>query len=195
MTQVLIATRNKDKLKEIKEIAGTNFKILSFLDFPEIEEVIEDGKTLRENAIKKAVTGWENTNVITIADDTGLEVFALNGMPGIYSSRYSGGGYADNRKKLLRKMAGVQDRKARFITITALVMGENSTKTFEGIVEGIITQEERGKNTFGYDPIFLPVGCTKTFGEMSIEEKNKISHRYQAFKQVFEYLRGVAQPG
>ncbi len=195
MIKVLIATRNKDKLKEIKEIAESQFEIFSFLDFPDIGEVIEDGKTLRENAVKKAITGWENTHIITIGDDTGLEVFVLNGMPGIYSSRYSGGNYADNRKKLLYNMAGVQDRRARFVTIAALVLGKNAVKTFEGKVKGIITQKERGKNTFGYDPIFLPDGYTKTFGEMTLEEKNKISHRYQAFKQVFKYLRGVAQPG
>ncbi len=195
MIKVLIATRNKDKLKEIKEIAESQFEILSFLDFPDIGKVIEDGKTIRENAVKKAITGWENTHIITIGDDTGLEVFVLNGMPGVYSSRYSGGDYGDNRRKLLQEMKEIEDRRARFITVAALAMAGDTIKIFKGIIEGIITREERGKNTFGYDPIFLPDGYTKTFGEMTLEEKNKISHRYRAFNQVFEYLRGVAQSG
>lgn len=193
--RILIATKNPDKLREIKKIAGDDFEILSLLDFSEKIDIHETGKTPEENALIKAKEGYRISGLPTLADDTVLEVYALGGRPGVYSGRYSGGGYRENVKKLLSEMKGVRDRRARFRTIVAFVNGKEE-RLFEGILEGEITEEERGEYGFGYDPIFRPIGMEKTLAEILPEEKNRISHRFLAFSKAFAYLsRGVAQSG
>ncbi len=193
--RILIATRNPDKLREIKEIAGPGFELVSLLDFSEKIDIHETGETAEENALIKAREGYRISGIPTLADDTVLEVYALEGRPGVHSARYSGGGYKDNVRKLLQEMKGVKDRRARFRTVVALVNGEEE-RLFEGVLEGEIIEEERGTYGFGYDPVFRPFGMDKTLAELLPEEKNRISHRFLAFSKAFEYLRrGVAQPG
>lgn len=191
--KLLIATHNKDKFKEITAIIKSNSLQIDFAELGNIELPEEDGKTIEENAIKKAEFGFKATKILTLADDTGLEVDALYGAPGVYSSRFAGENvtYADNRRKLLKKLEGkpFEQRKARFRCIAAIagIEGEN-TKIFEGAVEGYITDEERGEFGFGYDSIFLVPEFGKTMAELSAEEKNKISHRGRAMLKAKQYL-------
>lgn len=170
-----------------------NIKITSLLDIDEKIDIIEDGKDLNENALKKAEAVYKLKKGWVIGEDTGLEVNALNGKPGVFSARYSGGGYRENRLKLLKELEGVKDRTARFRTVIALITPEGKRYFFEGIVEGRIGEGEKGENGFGYDPIFIPEGSEKTFGEMEPEEKDKFSHRRKALEKLAEFFRGVAQ--
>ncbi|NOZ62571.1 MAG: XTP/dITP diphosphatase [Calditrichaeota bacterium] len=195
--KLILATKNRDKVREMRGLLhDLELEIVSGADFPELPEVDEDGETLEQNALKKARVIHEITGLLCLADDTGLEVDALNGRPGVFSSRFAGenASYDDNVEKLLRMMADVPEsaRTARFRTVVAII-GKNFRRTIEGICPGIITRERRGSHGFGYDPVFLIPEYGKTFAEMALELKNKISHRglaLQKARQVLEnYLK------
>ncbi len=181
--KLVIATRNPNKLIEIREVLSLDPNIVkSSLDYPQIPDVIEDKETLEENAIKKAITISAATGCWALADDSGLEVDALNGAPGVYSARYAGEhcSYIDNCKKLLFEMDGKENRRARFRTVLALVNLVGEIRTIEGSVEGRILNEMRGDGGFGYDPIFMPDGYNLSYAEFDPLEKNRISHRGKA---------------
>ncbi len=192
--KLVLATHNRDKIKEIKNKLGNDIIILTIDDFDNIPEVIEDGETLEQNAIKKAKIVYEHTKLPTVADDTGLFVDALNGKPGIYSSRFAGecATYDENVKKLLDELKNVswEQRDAKFITVIAYYVNK-SKWTVKGKVEGKITQKKRGKNGFGYDPVFYYEELGKTFSEMSLDKKNKISHRANALKKFIEQYKKI----
>lgn len=186
MKKLVIATRNAHKLEEIKAVFNfQGLEVLSAFDFPEVPDVIEDGDTLQANAIKKAVEIAEATGCWTLADDSGLEVSALNGEPGVYSARYAGPecSYEKNNEKLLRELEEKADRSAQFRTVIALSDPEGNTKTVEGICPGKIIRELRGTNGFGYDPLFIPDGYDETFAELTSAVKNEISHRARALQK------------
>ncbi|MBN2702856.1 MAG: XTP/dITP diphosphatase [Pontiellaceae bacterium] len=189
MLKLVIATRNAHKLEEIQAIFDfANLEVLSAFDFPDIPDVIEDGETLEENATKKATEIAAATGCWTLADDSGLEVDALDGAPGVYSARYAGEhvSYADNNVKLLRELADKEDRSARFRTVIALSDPEGNVKLVSGECAGTIIEEGRGANGFGYDPLFVPNGYSETFAELSSEVKNRISHRANALQKAHE---------
>ena len=190
---LLLATRNRDKVREIsRKLNGLAVEVKSLLDFPSIPDIVEDGKTIEENALKKAEAGFNATNLPTIADDTGLEVEALNGRPGIFSSRYAGKNvsYADNRRKLLEDMEEIPQRKrsALFRTVIAFV-AQDRRETVEGVCGGVILGEERGDGGFGYDPVFYIPQYGLTFAQMPLELKNRISHRGIAMGKIIEVLK------
>jgi XTP/dITP diphosphohydrolase len=196
MTEIVFATNNEHKLRELREMLGSKIRLLSLNDLSILVEIPEDHETLNENALQKAMFIKEMTGLPCIADDTGLEVDALGGEPGVYSARYSGmpedfpnkeSLTIANMRKLLQKLEGRIDRDARFRTVIALVEG-NEHFFFEGIVEGTIIHEERGTKGFGYDPIFKPVGHNFTFAEMDGEMKNQISHRGRAVEKLVNFL-------
>lgn len=192
MQKLVLATRNWDKVKEIRELLSLpNIEILTLDEFPDAPEVVEDGATLEENAIKKARMIAKSSGRPAVADDTGLEVDYLNGEPGVYSSRYSGdcASYADNVQKLLIKLAGVpwEKRGAKFRCVVALCASDE-TRTVEGRCDGIITEEPRGERGFGYDPVFYVPEYNSTFAEMDLELKNRISHRAKAFEKLKELI-------
>jgi XTP/dITP diphosphohydrolase len=183
--KLVISTRNAHKLKEIQAIFNfQSLEVLSAFDFPEIPDVVEDGDTLEENAVKKAVEIAKETGCWALADDSGLEVAALNGAPGVYSARYGGEPCSDtaNNAKLLSALAVKKDRTARFRTVIALSDPGGKVETVEGICSGVIIDTLRGSDGFGYDPLFVPDGYTKTFAEMGFDIKNTISHRSRALK-------------
>jgi XTP/dITP diphosphohydrolase len=192
--KLVLATRNRDKIREIKNKLGKDIDILTIDDFDHIPEVIEDGETLEQNAIKKAKIIHKYTKLPTIGDDTGLLVDALSGKPGVYSSRFAGENatYDENVDKLLDELKGVswEQRDAKFITVVAY-MDNNSEWTVEGKVKGKIIKQKRGNNGFGYDPVFYYEKLGKTFSEMDIEEKNKISHRAIALKKFVEKYKKI----
>ncbi|MBK9290412.1 MAG: non-canonical purine NTP diphosphatase [Bacteroidetes bacterium] len=192
MKTLIFATNNKHKLEEIRAIAGQNIHILSLSEIGFSGEIPETADTIAGNALQKARFIFEKFNLPVFADDTGLEVEALDGAPGVYSARYAGqnASYANNVKKLLKALSGKENRKARFVTVIALVDG-NETLLFEGVVNGHITSDIRGDGGFGYDPVFLPDGFEKTFAEMSPDEKNKISHRALATEKLISYLKNL----
>lgn len=186
--KIILATTNQGKVKElIKLLENSNLEILTLKDFPEIPEVIEDGNTFEENALKKAKTIFDLTGLTTIADDSGLEVDYLNGQPGIYSARFAGEDCIteNNNNKLLEMLLDVpyEKRNAQFKCVIAIV-GNNLVKTFSGICKGIILESPKGSNGFGYDPLFFYEPEQKTFAELSSDIKNTISHRANAFKQL-----------
>jgi XTP/dITP diphosphohydrolase len=190
--KLVLATGNRDKIKEMRELLNlSGIKILTLDEFPDAPDVVEDGKTLEENAVKKARTIADFTGLPTVADDTGLEVEYLNGEPGVYSSRYAGesASYADNVKKLLRRLAGVpwEKRQARFRCVVALCT-KAETRTVEGKCDGLITEAPRGERGFGYDPVFYVPEFSRTFAEMGLAVKNKISHRAKAFGKLKELI-------
>lgn len=191
MTKIdlLFATSNKNKVLEIKKVLPKEFNIKSLDDIGFCEEVPENENTIEGNAIFKANYIYKKYNLNVFADDTGLEVDSLNGKPGVHSARYAGisKNSADNINKLLKKLKNKKNRKARFKTIIALILN-SKIHTFEGVVEGIITKKPKGENGFGYDPVFIPSGYTKTFGELSIEEKNSISHRSLAMNKLIDFI-------
>lgn len=191
--QLLVATRNKHKLKEIREVlAELNLDILGATDVPGLPEIVESEATIRDNAIKKAVETAKVAKRLTMADDTGLEVDALKGEPGVRSARFAGEGvtYHENNKKLLGLMEGVpmEKRSARFRCVIAIADEKGLYDVVEGISNGVILEEERGCNGFGYDPLFIPDGQVKTFGEMIAEVKNRISHRGKALQKAWAVL-------
>ena len=182
--EMILATHNLDKCKELQAtFIDTNIKILTLQDFPDIEEIIEDGNTLEENAFIKSKTVFNLTNIPTISDDTGLEVDALNGAPGIYSARYAGEqcSYSDNVNKLLLDMENIEEknRTATFKTVVTYV-SKDLELVAEGSVKGLITRKPYGRKGFGYDPIFYVLSENKTFAEMNINDKQKCSHRGNA---------------
>ncbi len=194
---VVLATRNKDKIREIKQILrGLNIDVLTLDQFPDVPEVIEDGETIEANALKKAKAVSDATQLVTLADDTGLEVDYLNGQPGVYSSRFAGerATYDDNCKKLLGLMKGVanEQRTARFRCVMAIV-GPGIEKLVERTCEGFIINKKRGKQGFGYDPVFYVPDYDQTFAEMSLTLKNKISHRGRALKQARKILQQMIE--
>ncbi len=187
--KLLIATRNRDKLREIGAVfAESHLELVSARDWPGLSEVEEDGDTLEANAAKKAVECARATGLWALADDTGLEVAALDGRPGVYAARYAGENatYADNCMKVLDELAGVADRQARFRTVIALSSPAGRVQWVAGVCEGVITEDCRGEGGFGYDPVFVPEGHVQTFAELSLEEKNRISHRGRALRKARE---------
>lgn len=192
--QLVLATNNKDKVREIKDaLQGLDIQILTADDFPDFPEIEETGQTLEENAILKAEGIFKATGLPALADDTGLEVDFLKGAPGVYSSRYAGPGcsYDDNCNKLLWAMAGVpiDERAARFRCVIAVCFGNRDTITLDGQVEGVITEtKSAAKNGFGYDPVFYYPPLKKTFADLSLEEKNRISHRGRALAKARDIL-------
>ncbi len=187
--KICFATNNKKKIEEVKAALQGSFEILSLKEIGCEEELPETGNTLDHNAFQKARYVRDNYGMDCFADDTGLEVNSLNGEPGVYSGRYAGEPRSDERNidKLLRVLDGNIDRKARFRTVMALLL-EGQEHSFEGIVEGEILNERTGEGGFGYDPIFQPDGETRSFAEMSMEEKNIISHRGRALAKLVEFL-------
>ena len=180
---LLVATRNRHKLDEIRAILGLEAaQLRSALDYPDIPDVVEDGATFEANAIKKAVALRDATGCWALADDSGLEVDALGGAPGVRSARYAGEpcDHAANNAKLLRELAGASDRRARFRCVLALAGPDGSIRTVDGRCEGRIAHELRGAGGFGYDPLFLPDGHDVTFAELGAAAKNAISHRGRA---------------
>ena len=206
MNKIVFATNNQHKLEEIRSILGEDFEVLSLSDIGCHEDIPETSDTLEGNAMQKAQFVFDKYGYACFADDTGLEVEALGGEPGIYSARYAALDGDDsishdseaNMTKLLRKLEGIENRKARFRTVIALItnaplpigeeMGER-LQLFEGIVNGSIIKERRGGEGFGYDPIFQPEGYDKTFAELGNEVKNHISHRARAVQKLANYLK------
>jgi len=188
--QLVSATNNKNKIKEIKQLLPTSIKLLSLEDINCLEDIPETSKTIEGNAIQKAEYVYNKYGLNCFADDTGLEIDALNGEPGVYSARYAGEqkNANDNMNLVLQKLDGNKNRTARFITVIALIIDGKIT-CFKGIVEGVITTEKSGSEGFGYDPIFKPNNYNITFSEMSLKEKNKISHRAKAVKKLIDYLK------
>ncbi|MDR0982032.1 MAG: non-canonical purine NTP diphosphatase [Culturomica sp.] len=187
--KLVFATNNPHKLEEIREILGKERQVLSLKAIGCHDEIPEEQDTLEGNALQKAHYIKDKYGFDCFADDTGLEIAALNGRPGVYSARYAGEGKSpeDNMVKVLKEMQGVADRSARFRTVIALLLGDEEF-IFEGEVEGEMLTEKHGDEGFGYDPIFRPVGYEKSFAEMSMDEKNHISHRGKAVQKLVEFL-------
>jgi XTP/dITP diphosphohydrolase len=187
--KLVFATNNQHKQKELQAMLGTGFKLMSLTDIGCSEEIPEEQPTLEGNARQKAFFIYNKFGYACFADDTGLEIDALDGEPGVYSARYAGESKDPqaNMDKVLKKLKEINNRKARFRTVISLVVN-GKEKQFEGIMEGEITREKRGGSGFGYDPIFLPAGFDKTFAEMSLAEKNQISHRARAVQKLVEHL-------
>ena len=191
--ELLVATRNTGKLKEIGALlAPLSITVRGLADFPELPEIIEDGLTFAANAEKKAATIARLTGRHTLADDSGLEVVALGGAPGIHSARYAGAAADDaaNNRKLLAALAALppRQRAAAFVCVMALCAPDGSCRTFAGRLEGEIIDEARGTEGFGYDPLFVVAGQQRTLAEIPLAEKNRISHRAQALAQVVAVL-------
>ncbi|GGK58487.1 non-canonical purine NTP diphosphatase [Rufibacter glacialis] len=189
--KICFASNNAHKLKEIQQLLGPPFEVISLEALGCTEELAEDQDTLEGNARQKAAYVWEKYQVLCFADDTGLEVEALNQEPGVYSARYAGPARDNqaNMQKVLDGLQGKENRKARFRTSIALILEEGETHFFDGIVEGHITQAPRGDQGFGYDPIFVPEGHDRTFAQMDSQEKNQISHRGRAVQQLVSFLQ------
>jgi XTP/dITP diphosphohydrolase len=192
MTTLLLATRNPGKIQEITAILdGLPLRIQSLLDYPDIPNVVEDGTTLETNALKKSHEIFQTTGLLTLSDDTGLEVFSLEMRPGVFSARYAGESatYEQNYRKLLAELKGfpMSRRKARFRCVTVLT-GQNIERSATGTCHGHIIEEPRGTGGFGYDPVFVPNGYSQTFAELPAETKNQISHRAKAFQRMKKVL-------
>ena len=187
--KIVFATNNQHKLSEIRNILGNTIEVLSLKDIGCEVDIPETGLTLQENALQKAQYIYDHYHMDVFADDTGLEVEALHGAPGVYSARYAGEGHDSeaNMTKLLHELAENNNRKARFRTVIALLQ-QNNVHFFEGIVNGEIIHERRGGEGFGYDPIFQPDGYDMTFAEMGGDIKNTISHRARATAKLAEFL-------
>lgn len=191
--KIVFATNNKNKLSEIRDMLKGSIEVMSLSDIGCHDDIPETADTLEGNAIQKARYIYDRYGLPCFADDTGLEVDALGGEPGVYSARYAGGEGHDseaNMNKLMDRLGGSDDRRARFRTVIALITGsgENGTKLFEGTIEGEIIREKRGGEGFGYDPIFMPEGYDKTFAELGTALKNKISHRAKAVAALTDHL-------
>jgi XTP/dITP diphosphohydrolase len=195
--KLVFATNNKHKIEEIKEIIGDKIELLSLSDIGCTDEIPEDFDTLEANASQKAFYIYNKYKINCFADDTGLEIYALNGKPGVYSARYSEDTDKDipkalrpeaNIKKVLNEMQGMNDRNARFRTVISLIENGKETR-FEGIVNGVIMREKHGEKGFGYDPIFQPENYSISFAEMPLDEKNKISHRGLAIAKLIDFLK------
>lgn len=192
LRELVFATNNPHKLSEVQHLLGNSFHLLSLNDINFKDEIPEDYDTLEENALQKAQHIYAITKQNCFADDTGLEVEALNGKPGVYSARYAGESKDSkaNVQKLLMELKGVENRKARFRTVVALII-DGEEHLFEGIVDGRIIESERGVDGFGYDPVFLPDGYSSTFAEMNLSQKNTISHRARVIESLVNFLRSL----
>lgn len=190
MKTLVFATNNAHKLEEVRAILGNDFQIASLKEIGCHDDIPETADTLEGNAMQKAQYIKDKFGMDCFADDTGLEVEALNNAPGVFSARYAGPGHDSeaNMKKLLHEMEGKKNRKARFRTVIALLL-DGKEYTFEGIVKGNIIEEKRGDSGFGYDPIFVPEGYDLTFAELGNDIKNKISHRAEAVKKLSAFLK------
>ena len=189
MKKIVFATNNAHKLRELREIAGEKFEILSLADINCHDDIPETAYTLEGNALIKARYIKENYGYDCFADDTGLEIEALGGEPGVFSARYAGDdcNSEKNIDKVLEKLSGEENRVARFVTVIALIL-DGEIYTFEGEVKGEILTERHGEGGFGYDPVFKPLEADCSFAEMSAEEKNSISHRGRAVAKLFQFL-------
>lgn len=192
--ELVLATRNRDKGKELAALlSDLRIRINTLDEFPEVPDVIEDGETCEANAVKKARAIAEATGRLAVADDTGLEVDALGGRPGVFAARYAGEGasYEDNWRKLLHELAGVprERRTARFITVAAVAFPADGVQVARGVLEGLIAERPSGTQGFGYDPVFFVPELGKTLAQLSPDQKNCISHRAKAFAQVREILK------
>ena len=188
--KLFLASGNRHKIEELRQLLEPlGYKLTSTLDLADAPEVEEDQSTLEGNALKKARFWHSKTGLPAIADDTGLEVDALNGRPGVYSARYAGENAtdSDNVDKLLKELSGESNRLARFRTVVAFVNGDEEHH-FEGVCEGEIISERMGDKGFGYDPVFLPKGYGRTFAELASEEKNEISHRGRALQKFLKFI-------
>jgi XTP/dITP diphosphohydrolase len=187
--KLVFATQNENKAQEIQSLLPEYFKIITLKDIQCFDEISETSETLEGNSLLKASFISETYNLNCFADDTGLEIEALDNRPGVYSARYAGPekSTAANINKVLLELEGKTARNAQFRTLITLILNK-STFSFEGIVRGEIISEKRGENGFGYDPIFVPEGEIRTFAEMSLEEKNKHSHRARAFQKMIDFL-------
>lgn len=195
--EILLATRNPDKVRELAALLGDlGIRIRTLADFPTAPEVEEDGTTCEANALKKAREMASATGVPSVADDTGLEVDALGGRPGVFAARYAGenASYEDNCRRLLKELAGVPpaSRTARFVTVAALVMPGGYSRVATGTLAGVIAEECIGSQGFGYDPLFFVSELGRTLAELTAEEKNRISHRAKAFRAMADILRPLA---
>jgi len=188
--KLVFASNNKHKLEEISQIAGSAISIVSLKDIGCTDEIPETQPTIEGNALQKARYVFDKFKVNCFADDTGLEIEALNGDPGVYSARFAGVGcsFDDNMNKTLLLMKGEINRKAKFRTVIALII-DGREYTFDGYVNGVILEEKHGDKGFGYDAIFMPEGYNRSFAEMSAEVKNSLSHRSMAARNMLEYLK------
>lgn len=190
--KIIFATNNAHKLSEVQAVLGEGFTLVTPRQCGITEEIPEEQETLEGNASQKARYIHDRTGENCFADDTGLEVAALGGAPGVHSARYATDGhdFAANNRLLLRNLEGKSDRRARFRTVISLILN-GEEHLFEGVVEGRIIDHEAGQEGFGYDPLFIPDGCERTFAEMSPEEKNAVSHRGRAVRKLAEYLHSL----
>lgn len=190
MIKLVFATNNKNKIKEIKQLLNNSLELLSLEDVGCLEDIPETADTIEGNAVQKAQYVYEKYGYNCFADDTGLEIDALNGEPGVYSARYAGEqkNAEDNMMKVLTKLEGLENRSAQFKTVIALIV-DGKVTCFEGIVKGEITTERSGNEGFGYDPIFKPKGYDVSYAEMNLELKNEISHRAIATKKLIQFLK------
>lgn len=191
--ELVLATRNRDKVIELVALLGDlGITIRTLDEFPDAPNVVEDGDTCEANAVKKARAIAESTDLPAVADDTGLEVDALGGRPGVYAARYAGedATYEDNCRKLLRELTGVplEQRTARFLTVAAIALPSDGIRVAQGTLEGVIAEEASGTLGFGYDPVFLIPELGKTLAQLPADQKNTISHRAKAFAKVREML-------
>lgn len=188
--KLVFATNNKHKLDEVRSILGDRVEVLSLNDINCHDDIPETAETLQGNALIKARYIYNKYGIDCFADDTGLEVDALNGEPGVYSARYAGEQHCseDNMNKLLQNLTGKTNRNAQFRTVIALIINGEET-LFDGIVKGTISKEKTGDSGFGYDPIFVPEDHTESFAQMDSKQKNKISHRYRAVVKLCDYLK------
>ena len=192
--KIVFATNNAHKLSEVAQVVGEKFELVTLRECGITEDIPENEPTLEGNALAKARYVYSRTSLNCFADDTGLEVDALGGEPGVRSARYATDGHDDeaNKRLLLERMQGIENRAAQFRTAVALIM-DGEEYLFEGIVRGDIATEEHGEGGFGYDPLFFPEGGAKTFAEMSAEAKNEISHRGRAVRKLAEFLQNISQ--
>ncbi len=197
MQQLIVATRNRNKTREIQQILGLEFELRDLTAYPQISQAVESGKSFEENATLKAIAVSKELPGLIVADDSGLEVAALGGAPGIYSARYAGAKATDkeNIDRLLEELTRIgakrDQRRARFRCVLALARNGQMLGTFQGIVEGSIVDQPRGLHGFGYDPIFVPNGFEQTFAELLAEVKNRISHRTKAIRALAAKLAAL----
>ncbi len=189
--RLVFASQNRHKMEEIKPLLPASIELLCLPDLGFTDEIPETSPTLAGNALQKAQFIFAKFKTPCFADDTGLEIAALDGRPGVYSARYAGENKSadDNIAKVLAELSGIENRNAEFKTVIALVGVGDTPLFFEGVVKGTITREKQGTHGFGYDPVFKPEGYTRTFAEMTLQEKNKLSHRARAVKKFADWLK------
>lgn len=183
--KLVFATNNKHKLEEVRKILPSVFQVISLQELGCTDDILETGLTLEDNSLIKAMYVWNKYHVACFADDTGLEIESLNGAPGVFTARWAGDSHNDaaNRQKAISELSGISNRKARFRTVVTLIR-DGHVEQVEGVVNGEIATQERGEGGFGYDPLFIPDGYTKTFAELPADIKNTISHRARAMEQL-----------